>query len=182
MKKIELVDLDAVRSSQNNEPVPYANAAKRVRDWKRDHGDPSQEAFAKLAGISIGCLQSFENLTRNTRRPNLEKIAKAIGLTYEELIAGDAEPVATTDDRLKKFFHDDIEVANWYHHADGNTKIQVRRLLMEYYRHAQDKREEALRLPTEATFREHRSGVDRRSGIERRVDDHAADQRRAKNE
>jgi Helix-turn-helix len=187
--KIELVNLDAVRASHKNEAVPYANAAKRVVDWRREHGKMSQEDFAALAQVSVGCLQALEKQIRNTRRPNLEKIAKAMALSYEQLIAGDTEPIRTDDPRVQGFYPDDFEVLGWYHHADGDTKQTVRRTLLAYYRHAAERErsqtKEALRPPSEATFRERRAG-ERRSGIDRRHDqprdDRAADRRRAEGE
>jgi len=167
--QIELVDLDALRAGQKNGSV-YPRAASRVTKWRYDHGKMSQIKFARKAGVSVGCLQALELVQRDTRRPQMEKIAKAMGLTYEELTAGDAEPLKGNDERFKDLFPDDLEVAHMYQRADGTLKMAVRRMLVDYYRHAHEALQEKtpLRLPTDVDFREHRSGVERRSGVDRR--------------
>jgi transcriptional regulator with XRE-family HTH domain len=163
--KIELVALDHSHSGPNNEAVPYEKAAARVVRWRLRHGKMSQEAFAKLAGVSVGTLQALESARRATRRPLLEKIAKAMDLTYEDLMAGDPEPVQASDPRLSGLLPDDLIVAHMYQRADGNLKVTVKRMLTEYHQRARAamQSKEALRLPTEATFRERRSGIERRS-------------------
>jgi len=164
--QMELVDLDALRTGQKNDSV-YPNAAARVIEWRRKHGKMSQIRFAQKAGISVGCLQALEGVQRDTRRPQMDKVAKAMGLTYAELTAGDAEPVKATDTRFKDLLPDDLEVAHMYQRADGTLKVAVRRMLVEYYRRANEALKDPLRLPLDANFHEQRHGdrrvVDRRA-------------------
>ena len=117
-----------------NEPVPWntqlvlQRAAKRVREWRRLHGEMSQIEFAAMAGVSVGCLQSFEKGTRKTRDSNLLKIAAAIGVTLKDLIRED-EPPAPPDPLVAELKTEDLRIANAYHHAGADTKHGIKRLL-----------------------------------------------------
>jgi transcriptional regulator with XRE-family HTH domain len=82
--------------------VNYRAAATRVRKWRRLH-EIDQIAFARQAKISVGCLQGFERAVRATRRANLVKIAKVLGMSVEQLLEDDRAPMpSVTLDELKR--------------------------------------------------------------------------------
>jgi transcriptional regulator with XRE-family HTH domain len=72
-------------------------AGERVVSYRRAHSEKkhgrrqplSQQALAKRAGVSPGCLQAFENNTRATQRESVQRIAAAVGLSLGELFAPD---------------------------------------------------------------------------------------------
>jgi transcriptional regulator with XRE-family HTH domain len=119
--------LDPPRFDSENESV-YARAAKRVKDWRREH-ELDQVTFARQARISVGCLQGFERDIRATRKTNLQKIAKAMGLSVDQLLADDGGPAVKPDPLLKDLRHEDKEVANQFHHAGAVTKYAIKHLL-----------------------------------------------------
>ena len=101
-------------------------AAQRVREWRRLHGEMSQQAFAALAGVSVGCLQDFERARRKTRDTHLLKIAAAIGATLEELIRDDDPPVKPNP-LLADLKPEDLQIAKAYHHSGADVKYAVKR-------------------------------------------------------
>jgi DNA-binding transcriptional regulator YiaG len=66
-----------VHDTDNEAMYRYRQAAARVIKWRQEHGAMSQVQFAAAAGISVGCLQSFETGTRATRKKQMERIALA---------------------------------------------------------------------------------------------------------
>ena len=122
------------------EPEELKRAGRRVIDWRRAH-KKTQREFAKLAGVSIGAVQSLEAGTRQTRPTSIAKIAKAIALTPDQLFERDPnQPVAavlngsyargTAIDLLP----DTIDVAWLYQCADGDLKAAIKDALCDYYR------------------------------------------------
>jgi transcriptional regulator with XRE-family HTH domain len=114
-----------------NETAAYTQqvlqrAARRVREWRRTHGEMSQIEFAALARVSVGCVQGFENGTRKTRDANLLKIATAIGVTLQELIREDDPPVRP-DPLLEDLKREDLLIAHYYHHSGAEAKLAVKR-------------------------------------------------------
>jgi transcriptional regulator with XRE-family HTH domain len=119
--------LDRRHFGPENDHV-YARAAKRVRDWRREH-ELDQVTFARQARISVGCLQGFERAVRATRKHNLQKIAKAMGLSIDQLIADDGAAGPKPDPLLKDLRHEDKVVAQHFHHAGAETKYAIKSLL-----------------------------------------------------
>jgi transcriptional regulator with XRE-family HTH domain len=107
----------------------YQLAAARVVTWRREHGDMSQVAFAKLADVSVGCLQSFEAASRRTRASNLEKIAKVLGLTTDQLLAEDVELQQQPNELLKDLLLEDLRMAQRFHHAGAEVKHAMKAFL-----------------------------------------------------
>lgn len=185
-----VISIDGTRGGPKNDQVAqqviaelYLWAAQRVIAWRNTHdagNEPltdvisqkkhmTQIEFAILAGVSVGCLQGLENGGRQPRDEQLIKIASVLGLTLEQLTARpDTTPesahAGASDPLYAGLLLDDLEVAHWYHGAAATEKMQVRQILINYYQRAHEalKRKEALRFPTEATFPERRSGIDRR--------------------
>ena len=105
----------------------WKRAAKRVKEWRRAHDDMSQEAFAQLAGISIGTLQGFESGARGTRELNVAKIA-AVRLTREALLNDDA-PTEEPNPLLTNLRTEDLVIANQFHHAAAEVKYATKHFL-----------------------------------------------------
>lgn len=101
-------------------------AARRVREWRRLHGEMSQIQFARIAHISPGTLQGFERATRKTHDSNLLKIAAAIGITLEELIREDDPPVPP-DRHIVDLKPEDFRIAHAYHHSGADVKHAIKR-------------------------------------------------------
>lgn len=104
----------------------FQRAARRVREWRRLHGEMSQVQFARLARISPGTLQGFERAKRKTHDSNLLKIAAAIGVTLEELIRED-EPPVRPDPHVIDLKPEDFRIAHAYHHSGGDVKYAIKR-------------------------------------------------------
>ena len=101
-------------------------AARRVREWRRLHGEMSQIQFARIAHISPGTLQGFERAKRKTHDSNLLKIAAAIGITLEELIREDDPPVPL-DRHVVDLKSEDFRIAHAYHHSGADVKHAIKR-------------------------------------------------------
>lgn len=121
--------VDRFVSDTDNEAM-YRQAAARVIQWRREHDDMSQVKFAARAGISVGCLQSFETGTRATREEKLERIAAAMDLTLDQLKADDAEAGQTPNPLLKDLLQEDLRFAQRFHHAGAETKHAVKNFLV----------------------------------------------------
>jgi len=68
-------------------------AYRSAQTTRRDNGRRlplTQTELARRAGVSIGTLQGLELGTRRTGRRQLQKIANAIGMTIDELVAPEA--------------------------------------------------------------------------------------------
>jgi transcriptional regulator with XRE-family HTH domain len=120
---LAVVPLDRGESRPNNDAV-YKRAGKRVKAWRLEQG-LDQVAFARHARISVGCYQGFEGGARATRKKNLVKIAEAIGLTYEQLLAED-DRTTTPDPLLKDLRREDLRLAQQFHHADAASKHAIK--------------------------------------------------------
>lgn len=78
-----------------------------IKEYRASHGDMSQDAFAKLSGISKGYISMLEN-NKNPRTklpisPTIEmyrKVAKVAGITLNELFAIVDSPVDLSDSIL----------------------------------------------------------------------------------
>jgi transcriptional regulator with XRE-family HTH domain len=175
---MELVPrLVSVASSVNNgDAVGYARAGKRVFEWRQAHDDRgavragnktkamSQIVLAKRADVSVGCLQGLEQGSRATRDENLEKIARAIGLTAAELVSDDPTEIAAAvpDTRALGLRDEDFEIAHLFHNANTDVRVAVRsQLRTDAYRASQPRADLA-------------QVIDRRSGMERRAVAHNA--------
>jgi len=122
-----LAALDQREGRLNNEAV-FNRAAKRVKDWRKQEG-LDQISFAKLAKVSVGCLQGFETGTRATRKRNLHKIAQAMGLTSDQLLADDDVSLVKPDPLLKDLRREDLRHANHFHHAGAEAKHAAKAFL-----------------------------------------------------
>ena len=120
--------------------VVLQRAARRVREWRRLHGEMSQIQFARMAHVSPGTLQGFERATRKTHDTNLLKIAAAIGLTLEELIREDDPPVRP-DHLLEDLKREDLQIAHAYHHSGADAKHAIKRF---YSASTSDERRERI--------------------------------------
>lgn len=107
----------------------YRRVAARVIAWRREHGAMSQIQFAAKAGISVGCLQSFEAGVRDTRKKQRERIARAMDLTLEQLFDDDAEAGQAPDPLLKDLLQEDLRLAQRFHHAGAEVKHAIKAFL-----------------------------------------------------
>lgn len=130
--------VDRFVSDADNEAM-YRQAAARVIQWRREHDDMSQVKFAARAGISVGCLQSFETGARATREEKMERIAAAMDLTLDQLKADDADAAQTPNPLLKDLLQEDLRLAQRFHHAGAETKHAVKNFLVAPM--SEDKRE-----------------------------------------
>jgi len=163
--------LDPYAPPPNNDDVGSL-IAKRIADWRKGHnaeGRPkapkerhiSQLDMAKLAGVSVGCLQGAEKGTRATEDAQLAKIAKLMGTTLDDLKQGDTDDrvLVLSDPRGERLNDEDYEIANWFHDSHTAVKVQVRLTLEQHAR----QRDGRAPLPTPAPLTDRRSGEDRRS-------------------
>src|SRR5262245_27842328 len=153
--------LDPAQTALNNEDVSYEHAGPKLIEWRRRHNEMSQIEFAKLAGVSVGCLQGLETGTRATRDVNLDKIAKAMGMTRKELLSPEesARPPAT-DPRLKNLTAEDLQIAHLFHEAFTEVWVSVKTQLRTAV--------ELARKDAELEGRLFPDVIDRRSGRDRR--------------
>jgi transcriptional regulator with XRE-family HTH domain len=101
-------------------------AGQRVRDWRRRQRPPlSQPAFAKRAGISLGCLQAFERGARQTRESNVARIAAVLGLTAAQLLDADTYAPTPPDPLLTDLRREDLRLAQAFHHAGAHAKYAI---------------------------------------------------------
>jgi transcriptional regulator with XRE-family HTH domain len=121
--------LDRSSSGHDND-LMYERAAKRVLEWRREHR-LSQMALAKLAHVSVGCLQSFERGTRQTQPPKLDKIARALGLTRDELLGEDETLHFKTNPLLRDLRPEDLRLAQAFHHAAAEVKYAMKLVFSE---------------------------------------------------
>jgi hypothetical protein len=164
--------LDPTRPALNNEDVSYTYAGPKIAKWRRDHNQMSQVAFAKLAKVSVGCLQGLETGTRATRELNLDKIATVMGLSREELLSADESvPQPSPDPRLKELTSEDLQIARLFHGAVTEVRASVKAQLRAAAELAR-KEIELESVPFPALI-ERRSGHERRRPI-----DHSDAQRR----
>jgi len=126
-----VTNLDRARLAFDNEEAMYKRAAQKVKDWRKAHDEMNQIEFAKLAKISVGCLQGFETATRGTRPKNLLKIATALGLpSVDALLSEDVVPAPLqTDPLVEGLGPEDLRLAHRYHHAGADAKYAVKWLL-----------------------------------------------------
>ena len=127
----------------NNEDAMFKRAGKRVRDWRKAR-ETNQIMFAALAKVSVGCVQGFEAGTRGTRHANVIKIAAVMGLTADALLSDDDTPPEKPNPLQEHLRTDDLRLANFYHHADADTKHAVKALLSPAL--TDDQRERIARL------------------------------------
>jgi len=80
------------------DPAAWKKAAARVVQFRHAHARKThgrrrqpltQYALAKQARVSQGCLQAFENSTREARAESVQRIARAVGMTVEQLFSLD---------------------------------------------------------------------------------------------
>jgi Helix-turn-helix len=153
--------LDPHERGSNNEGVSYERAGKRVAEWRREHGDMSQVAFANQAGVSVGCLQGLEAGTRATRDVNLDKIAAFMGITRAALLSEEeAPPKVAPDPRTKNLTSEDLYIARLFHEAVTELRASVKIQLRAAADLAQ--REAAIEGPLFPDVIDRRSGMDRR--------------------
>lgn len=107
----------------------YRLAGARVAEYRRSHGRMPQRTLARKAGISVGSLQALESATRITGRSILDKVAQAIGLTVDQLMAED--PKQQVDARLAGLTAADIRIAFLFQRANGHLKIAIEGILLE---------------------------------------------------
>jgi transcriptional regulator with XRE-family HTH domain len=83
-----------------------------------------QRAVAKRAGVALGTVRLIElGDGRDVRPENIEKVARALGKTLEELRQ------ATLEERTAYLNAEDLEFAQQFHHAVLDVKLAVRTLL-----------------------------------------------------
>jgi hypothetical protein len=116
--------IDQLDGPLNNEAM-WKRAATRVKNWRKEHDEMNQITFAKLAKISVGCLQGFETATRHTRNHNLIKIAAAMGITKEDLLSEDQPATEKANPLLIHLRTEDLRLANAFHHAGGRVKVAL---------------------------------------------------------
>lgn len=158
MELVRRLDQSAI--DPNNEGVSYEHAGPKVVEWRRVHNEMSQIAFAELADVSVGCLQGLETGTRATRDVNLDKIAKAIGITRKELLSPEPSARPPADPRLKNLTAEDLQIARLFHEALTEVRVSVKaqlRAAVELAR--QDVANDGSLFP---------DVIDRRSGHDRR--------------
>jgi DNA-binding transcriptional regulator YiaG len=105
----------------------FQRAAARVRMWRTSHR-MGQVEFARLAGVSVGCLQAFEGGVRDTRESNVAKIAAAMGQSFAELTKED-DPYPGADPLLN-LRPEDLRIAHAFHHAGADVKHAAKRLFL----------------------------------------------------
>lgn len=126
MKIANRIQLVANNDKESDTAIVFQRAARRVREWRTAHR-LGQVAFARLAGVSVGCVQSFEASTRETREANLIKMAAAMNLTLAELIQDDDPASETSNPLLLNLRTEDLRLAQHFHHAGADAKHAAKR-------------------------------------------------------
>jgi len=98
--------------------VNRIKALRLARQWR-------QIDVARAAGVSINTVTGLE-AGRKTQKPNVEKIAHALGTTVEELRRGDATEQSVV---LYGLTDEDLRIARAYHNAETPVRIAVHNLL-----------------------------------------------------
>src|SRR5262252_4478893 len=92
-----------------------------LRAWRRIRG-LTQADLATRAGVSIGTVRAAERATRATNPASLTALAQALGLSYDDLVAG-ARPMPPAMPDLNP---EDLAIARAYHHAATDIRTRVR--------------------------------------------------------
>jgi transcriptional regulator with XRE-family HTH domain len=90
-----------------------------------------QDALAKRAGVSPGCLRGFENGTRRTTRVKLERIAAACGMTFDILTASATAPPPAAADPVQT--DETAAIACLFGWAHTGARMRVIAVLREHY-------------------------------------------------
>src|SRR5262245_9673834 len=80
-----------------------------------------QAEFGEAAEVATGTWGGLES-GRTTRADRLERIARALGVTTEELRTGAIPDPAA---RYRDLSDEDLRIARQFHHADTDTRVSV---------------------------------------------------------
>ncbi len=124
---VRLLSVDDYAHTANNHPVNIREIGKRVRLRRVELGI-TQAELADKAKVGLGTVQALEDAPkrkqpRQTSPQNLEKIAKALSVSVENLIAG-KDSIAPADPLLVGLNREDLQIARAYH--DASTDIRRR--------------------------------------------------------
>jgi transcriptional regulator with XRE-family HTH domain len=123
---MKLVSLDAARLTLKNQRVNKPHLAETIRT-ARAKQRLTRKAFAERAGITTNTLRALENGT-HARTPDvmtLQKIAEALELSVDQLLAGETQPQEHAG--LHK---EDWRIARAYHDSIADVKAATKALLL----------------------------------------------------
>jgi len=105
---------------------------KRVRLRRVELGW-TQQQLARKAKVALGTVQALEDAAnrkhpRQTTARNLEKIAKALERSIDDLLKNSAD-VAPTDPLYVGLSKEDLLIAHRFHDADTPTRLLTQRVL-----------------------------------------------------
>lgn len=102
--------------------------------YRKEHGKMSQRAFAKLCGLSptyIRCLETGRNTNGSVTTPTIEtynSIAKAVGLSFDELILSVSDDVVVNPEYSVK----EKQLIALYRKANERDKDLIDKILSAY--------------------------------------------------
>lgn len=124
---MQLVSLDGTLFTLKNQSVNKPHLAETIRT-ARAKKRLTRKAFAMQVGITTNTLRAIENGT-HARTPDmttLQKIAKALELTVEQLLAGETRQPHESDGLHKE----DWRIARAYHDSIADVKAAMKLLLL----------------------------------------------------
>lgn len=145
---MQLVSIDDHAHTANNRPMEYGNVGRRVK-LRRVELSMTQQQLADAARVGLGTVLALENApkwikqrkpVRQTTTAKLERIAKALGWSFDELTA-DRDTTQSVDPLRAGLEEDDLLIARAYHNARTALKLRTEALLL---RNGENKRLTAL--------------------------------------
>lgn len=129
----QAVTIDMLHYGAQASLVNLGEIGKRVRGLRAELG-LTQQQLADKAKIAIGTLQALEaaprqKRPRQTSNENIERIAKALGKTFDDLTA-DRNQIAADNPLLDKLTDEDLLIARAYHDARTSMRQRVESLLL----------------------------------------------------
>jgi transcriptional regulator with XRE-family HTH domain len=105
--------------------MDLAAVGKRVKALREQKGW-KQSDLATAAGVAANTISGLERASRQTRWPQFERIAKALGTTTNALLHGQG---ITQNRLLEKLSDEDLRIAERFHDASTSLRILIERLL-----------------------------------------------------
>src|SRR5262245_10511623 len=102
---------------------------RRLRQLRRQK-NLTQHQLAKRAHIATNTLRGIETGATRAQYAKLVQLARALQTTVGVLVHNiEGEPDAWANPLLKDLLSEDLQVAQWYHHASTPVRTAVKRLL-----------------------------------------------------
>lgn len=110
----QLLVVDSDLRTLKNSAVDKKAIGKRIESLRREKFG-TQGKLAAKAKVAPNTVRGLEKGKLDTRGPQMQRILRALGTTFEELVRGDE--VRPTDPLLAGLNREDLQIARFYHDA-----------------------------------------------------------------